>query len=208
MQRPLRVGLDLIYMLDRSGGSGTYARELIPALLGVEPETRITAWVNAEAPAALLEAPWASEVEFVRTPVRFTGGGPQRPLVRMGAEWLGVPWQAARRQLDVVHGLANVAPLVQPRAATVVTVLDLIWLSFPESMDPWSTWAMKATAPPSARAADRVLAISEWARDDLVARLRLPREKIDVTPLGIRRGALAEPAPEDELRRSLELGDA
>jgi glycosyltransferase involved in cell wall biosynthesis len=90
----------------------------------------------------------------------------------------------------------------------VVTLLDLIWLSFPESMDPWSTWAMKATAPPSARAVDRVLAISEAAADDLADRLRLPRAKIDVTPLGIRRGALADPAPEADVRRSLELGGA
>ena len=39
----------------------------------------------------------------------------------MGAEWLGLPWLAARRRVDVVHGLANITPLFPPRAARVVT---------------------------------------------------------------------------------------
>ena len=51
MSRPLRVGLNLVYLVEGSGGAGTYARELIPALLAVEPATRITAFVGRSAPA-------------------------------------------------------------------------------------------------------------------------------------------------------------
>jgi hypothetical protein len=34
MSRPLRVGLKLAYLVEDSGGSGRYARELIPARRG------------------------------------------------------------------------------------------------------------------------------------------------------------------------------
>ena len=51
MSRPLRVGLNLVYLVEGSGGTGTYARELIPALLAVEPATRITAFVGRTAPS-------------------------------------------------------------------------------------------------------------------------------------------------------------
>ena len=46
MSRPLRVGLNLAYLVRRSGGAGTYARELIPELLAAG--ARITAFVSQE----------------------------------------------------------------------------------------------------------------------------------------------------------------
>src|SRR5687768_14205663 len=46
MDRPLRVGLNLAYLVRRSGGAGTYARELIPELL--ELGARITAFASRE----------------------------------------------------------------------------------------------------------------------------------------------------------------
>jgi glycosyltransferase involved in cell wall biosynthesis len=202
------VGLNLIYLLDSSGGAGTYARELIRALLAVEPDMHITAFVNPEAPRSLVEAPWAEPVDWVTLPVDMSSGRPHTMAARMGAQWGAIPWLAARRRLDVVHGLANVAPLAAPRVATVVTLLDLIWLSFPTTMTRLATIAMKVSALPSAHAADRVIAISEAARDDMVERIRLPRSKVDVTPLGIRQDPTVAPAEEAELRRRLGLGEA
>ena len=207
-ERPLRVGLNLVYLLDSSGGAGTYARELIRALLAVEPDTEITAFVNPAAPASLREAAWAEPVEWVELPVDMTVASPEAMARRMAAQWITVPWLAARRRLHVVHGLANITPLVAPRVTTLVTLLDLIWLSFPNTMDAKATLAMKATAIPSARCAGRVIAISEAARDDMIERIGVKPAKVDVTPLGIRQDPTVEPAPEAELRRRFELGDA
>src|SRR5215218_8800956 len=126
-QRPLRVGLNLVYLLESSGGAATYARELIRALLAVEPQTRITAFVNPEAPRSLIEATWADGVDWVTLPVDMSSGRSHTMIARIASQWAAVPWIAARRHLDVVHGLANVVPLAAPRVATVVTLLDLIW---------------------------------------------------------------------------------
>ena len=208
MSRPLRIGLNLVYLEERSGGAGTYARELIPALLEAEPGTRITAFVSSEAPAWLDAAPWRPEIDVVTYPITVTHGPPGNFALTMGAQWIALPWQAARRRLDVVHGLANITPLAAPRVATVVTVLDLIWIRFAHTLDRRATVGMKLVTPPSAHRADRVIAISHAAKADLAQTLRLPESKIDVTHLGMHpREQEAPPTPERELRERLGLGD-
>ena len=208
MSRPLRVGLNLVYLVEGAGGAGTYARELIPALLAVEPETRITAFVGRTAPPDSREAAWASQIDWVTLPVVYDSSSPWTPLLNGTAQWAALPWIAARRRLDVVHGLANVVPLVSPRVARVVSLLDLIWLHFPSTMSRRATLAMKATALPSARVADRVIAISHAAKRDMVETVGLDPDKIDVTPLGVRDADLAEPTAEADLRAELGLGRA
>lgn len=204
----MRVGLNLVYLVRDSGGAGRYARELIRALHAVEPGTEITAFVSSEVPDDVTGADWDGQVEFVRFPVTVTHGPPGNFAFTMGAQWGAIPWLAARRRLDVVHGLANITPLLAPRVATVVTVLDLIWMRYPTTLERRATIGMKMTTPPSARRATRVIAISEAAKEDLVETLGLPPEKIDVTPLGFRLDDRVAPEPEAVLRERFALGDA
>ena len=208
MDRPLRIGLNLAYLVRRSGGAGTYARELIPELLLAEPGTRITAFVSQEVDPEDRAAPWASEIEWVELPMTVTHGPPWNFLRSMRSQWLTVPRGAGRERLDVVHGLANVTPLYAPRVARVVTLLDLIWLRHSDTMTQRETIAMKASAIPSARRADRVVAISHAARADLIATLRLDPTRVDVTHLGVRVDPSAPAAEGADLRARLELGDA
>jgi glycosyltransferase involved in cell wall biosynthesis len=204
--RPLRIGLNLVYLVRRAGGAGTYARELIPELLRAEPRTHVTAFASRELAPEDRQAPWADEVEWVELPLTVTHGPPWNSLRSMRAQWLTIPFVAARRQLDVVHGLANVAPLVAPGVATVVTLLDLVWMRYPDTMTARETLGMKLSAIPSARTADRVIAISAAARDDMGETLGLDPRRIDVTPLGVRVDGRATAACEEELRAELDLG--
>jgi glycosyltransferase involved in cell wall biosynthesis len=203
----MRVGLNLVYLVRRAGGAGTYARELIPELLIAEPGLRITAFVSRELDPEDRRRPWASEVEWVELPVTVTHGPPWNSLRSMRAQWLSTPRRAVGRRLDVVHGLANVAPIVSPSVATVVTLLDLIWLRHPDTMTARETLGMKLSAIPSARMADRVIAISEAARSDMVRTLGLNPGRIDVTPLGVRLDGDAPIAGEARLRAALDLGE-
>lgn len=203
MTRPLRVGMNLLFASPSAGGAKRYAEELLRAMLAVEPETEVTAFVSAEAPEELLAI---EPVRWIRHGV--SHGGAWSSARALFAQWGTQPWHAARMRLDVVHGLANVAPLVLPRAKRVVTVLDLIWLRHKGSMSAKDTLAMRATAIPSARRAHRVIAISETAKRDLVETLGLPEDRIDVTLLGVNMDGPAAPAPEALLRAALDLGDA
>jgi glycosyltransferase involved in cell wall biosynthesis len=202
-RRPLRIGLNLLYLVSGAGGLGRYARELMRALRVVEPDIELTGFVSAELPPDVLAAPWAEGIEWVELPVTVTHGPPWNFVNTLRSQWATMPWLAARRRLDVVHGLANTAPLVSPRVATVVTVLDLIWMRHPQTMGRRARIGMKVVTPLSARRADRVIAISDTVKQDLVNTLALPARKIDAIPLGIRLDELVAPTPVPDLRATL-----
>jgi glycosyltransferase involved in cell wall biosynthesis len=206
MSVPLRVGLNLAFAVSDSGGSSRYAHELIPALLRATDDLRLTAFVNAEAPASLTAAAWAGEVEWIRLPNRPTRAGVGSVLTSLGAQWIMLPAIAARRRIALVHGLANVVPPLSPQVATVATVLDVIWLRHANTMGLRGTLGMRLASPISARRADRVIAISESGKRDVVAAFGLPAEKVDVTPLGVS-PAGGDATPEPDLRARLGLAD-
>lgn len=176
----LRVGFNLAYLVEDSGGSGTYARQLLPHLLLAEPDIELTAWIGTTAPEWLEREPWAGEVRWIRLPVPGLG----TPW-HLWHELAGIGFDARRRRLDLVHGLAYLAPLVHPGVATVATILDVIWIHHPEATGARFRAVMGTLAPMVGRRSTRIIAISEAARDDIAATLHLDIEKFDVTPLGI-----------------------
>jgi glycosyltransferase involved in cell wall biosynthesis len=204
----MHVGLNLIYLAPDSGGTGTYARGLIPALLEVDPGLRLTLFTSASEPRDLRAQPWAGEVHWTRVPVPGSGGAPWTFFPRTAAQWGALPLLAARRGIDVVHGLAYLAPVVRgARTASVVSVHDLIWMHDPQAMTRLAKIAMRLIAPPSIRAADRVITGSAHAAQDIARTLGIPAERIAVVAHGAG-GAPATPAtPEPALRRRLGLGD-
>ena len=185
MRRPssggmLRVGLDLVYLVEDSGGSGTYARQLVPHMLEADPSLQLSAWIGTTAPDWLMREPWAERVRWIRLPVRGVGS----PW-HMWHELVGIGLDARRREIDLVHGLANLGPLVHPGVVTVTTILDVIWVHHPEAATLLFRTMGRTLTPPVGRSSTRILAISEAARDDIAATLHLDVEKFDVTPLGI-----------------------
>ena len=205
MSRPLRVGLNLFHVAPGAGGTLTYARELLHGLLAVEPQTRITAFVTEQLPAAFREEDWAGAVEWVRVPGRVTDGRPWNSALSLWSQWGIEPLRARSRRLDVLHGQANAVAPLSP-VPTVATILDLIWMHYRGTMRGRDRFGMEVVTRASARRAARLIAISEAGRDDIATTLGVARERIDVTPLGVRLGGSAPATPQDELRRSLGLG--
>ncbi|MCU1447877.1 MAG: glycosyltransferase family 4 protein [Acidimicrobiales bacterium] len=199
--RPLHVGLDLVYWVPDSGGSGTYASELIPALHAAEPGSRVTAWVGRDAPQGLDRRDWGGRTSFVHLPVRSVGSPTHLPM-----ELFGLGLDAARRGVDVVHGLAYVAPVVAPRVATVVSLLDVAWRHYPEALDGRTRLMFRLLSTTCGRRCDRVVTISESMRDEVVRTLRLAPSKVDVTPLGVA-PPRARATPEEEMRAALGIAD-
>jgi glycosyltransferase involved in cell wall biosynthesis len=204
--RDLHVGLNLTYLLNESGGAGTYARQLIPALLTAEPGLRLTAFTSADSPAWLLESEWSDQIEVVRFGVSAASGPPWQTGQVLLKQWLTLPRLARRRGVDVVHGLANIVPPVMPGVASVVSVLDVIWKHFPQTLSRRSTFGMKVVTPVSARRADRVIALTDAAAASISSAFSIPRSKFDITPLAPAMGGAV--SAEQDVRTSLGLGDA
>jgi glycosyltransferase involved in cell wall biosynthesis len=201
---PLRVGLNFIFMQAASGGVGRYARELPGALLAVEPATEIHVFVSRDAPQDFFEEAWADSVRWVRCPT-----SAQAERGHLAFEFAALPLLAAARRLDVLHSLANLGPAIVPTAASVISLLDVIW------MRPPTDWggslsgqrALRRIVEHDMRYADLVFAISRAGAQEIERSLNVSSERIHVTPLGVR-PPTAVPASEDAVRTELALGEA
>jgi glycosyltransferase involved in cell wall biosynthesis len=198
----VHIGLNLIFLVPgETGGMEVYARELIPALVSqAPPGTRFTAFINREA-AAAGDGPWGEIVPAVTVPVH----------ARRRAQWVFgeqalLPPMATRARIDLLHSLASTAP-VWGRFRRVTTVHDLIYARFPETHSGVRDKGMRLLVPWAARRSERVIADSLSTREDLVKLVGLPRERIDVVPLGLGAPRRDDPVAESELRARLKLGD-
>jgi glycosyltransferase involved in cell wall biosynthesis len=190
------VGLNLVYLVPgETGGMEVYARELIPALVAeAGPQWRFTAFLSREAAAA--DGPW-SDLPSVTVPVRSANR----------AEWVRgeqalLPRLAARAGVDLVHSLATTAP-GWGRFARVTTVHDLQYRTIPEAHFGLRGLGMRVLVPLAARRSDRVIAISEATKADIMRYLHLPEGRIDVVHQGLGRHPGVAPRPVD----GLELGE-
>lgn len=184
--RPLRVGLDV--RMWHHTGIGRYIRELwtrLPAHdLTLVPFGPAPILAELDRPGVILDAPLHSLREQ------------------------GALWQAIRTHPpDVFHAPHLTVPLACP-VPLVATIHDLIPLHVPvlgklgtAYIRAMGTWLVPARAR-------RILTVSAFTRDDLIAR-GVPAERIIVTPLGVD-PRFGEPIPEDRaarFRASLGLPD-
>lgn len=95
--------------------------------------------------------------------------------------------QAAAMGADIYHGLSHEVPFIAGSAplATVVTMHDLIWHKFPQDFHAIDHHIYSYKYGRSARLADRVIAISECTRRDVIEILGVPEEKVDVIYQGV-----------------------
>jgi glycosyltransferase involved in cell wall biosynthesis len=196
--------LNFIFLRTGSGGAGRYARELPGALLAIEPATEIHIFVSREVPADLHTEAWADSVRWVRCPVDVKGGR-SHLLFEFGA----LPPLAAARRLDVLHSLANLGPAITPGLASVVSLLDVIWMRPPQDWGGSSSGqrSLRRIVEHDMRYVDRVFAISHAGAREIEQSLSVSPRRIGVTPLGVR-PPTAVPASEPEVRAELALGDA
>jgi hypothetical protein len=201
-ERPLRVALNLLFLGEQAGGIGRYARALPAALLEAEPHTEITTIVSRAAPADLFEEPWAREVKWLRLPVANRGA---RLVI---AEHVLSPLALARRA-EVLHSPANSGPVITPGMASVVSLMDVIWLVRPHEWDedPAARSATLRQVRHSVRFADRVFAPSAAAASEIAERLAVDPEKLSLTPLGVS-GPPAQAHDSSTIRSRLELGSS
>jgi glycosyltransferase involved in cell wall biosynthesis len=196
----VRLGLNVVFLEPQMGGIEIYVRRLVPALLEARPDLRIALFANRVGGAALATSPWAADVELVMHPLLGTRG------TRALSEAMLLDRLARRRRCDLLHSVAMTAPL-RPTVPSVVSIPDVTWLRVPGAVPGPTKRLWKALVVPAARRALRVIVYSEVARGEVAEAFEIARDRIDVVPLGPGRDPVADPTPEAELRRRLQLGD-
>jgi glycosyltransferase involved in cell wall biosynthesis len=114
---------------------------------------------------------------------QFRFGGPNRlSTVLRDVLWypLALP-RAARKRTDVLHCPTFRGPW-HSGVPLVVTVHDLAVLRHPATFNQWTRRYSRLAVPRVARAARRLIAVSEFTRGEIVELLGVPAERIDVIP--------------------------
>lgn len=163
----MRVAVDAHVIGEGETGNETYTVNLLRGLAASPSQDSYQVLTpHPERLRAAIELPENFEVVSV---------WPGHPVVRIP---FAIPAAVRRYRSDVLH-VSYVAP---PKAAcqTVVTVHDLSYLVYPDSVSVRTRIILTTLVPLSVRRAARVIAVSDHTKRDLVARYRLPPDRIAV----------------------------
>ncbi len=158
----------------RGAGISAYEQNLLTALATVGKDMAFTAVVAApewQAPGSL---------QVYRAPKRA-----QQPVFRILWEQVRLPLVIRRLGTHLFHALAFVVPLWGLVIPQVITVHDLSFVRFPETLPPWKARYLRWFTRLSLKRAARIIAVSESTRRDVLAWLSLPPERVVTVHNGV-----------------------
>lgn len=170
----MKLGVSLAFLSGRKGGMETYVRELYTRLPDHLPGAEFIGFASTQ--ALTLAQPWF--------PGRLTD---MQVDANNRSEWalaelFGVPRRARGDAVDVLHAPANFGPVTaSPR--TILTIHDLIAHRHPEYVPGPYAVAIRGLVRGAARQAQRILTPSAATAADVETLLRVPHDRITVTPL-------------------------
>ena len=152
----MRVGLDVAALLQTRAGTARWVKGLRGAL-------------EARGDVELVPLSW--------------GGTGRLTAVARDVAWYPflLPRSAGRADVDVLHCTIFRAPL-RARVPTILTVHDLAVLRHPEVFPLWTRLYGRTALRPTIRAADRVIAVSEFSKREVIELADVDPDRIDVVP--------------------------
>lgn len=181
----MKIAFDAKRFFHNTSGLGNYSRDLVRILSEYEPENEylLLNKNKSERGKEILERP---NVHFIET----SKGNLSRQL-KMGKD-------AQRQGADIFHGLSGELPLKwDPKPIKkVVTIHDLIFVRYPQYYSFFDRkihfWKFKKAAD----SADKIIAISEQTKRDIIRYLKVPETKIEVIYQGCHHAFKEQQSPE------------
>ena len=166
----MRIAIDAHSVGTGLGGNETYATHLVEALAEIDAVNQYTIYVTKREAAGRFSHRWPN----------FTARAtlPHTPLIRIP---LTLSAELRRNPVDVLH-VQFTAPPMAP-CPVVVSIHDLSFEHLPETFKRRSRAQLRITVRRSARKAAHILALSEFAREDIIATYSLNPDKVSAVPL-------------------------
>ncbi len=177
------IGFDAKRIVRNATGLGSYSRTLINSLAAADADTRFILYAPdegrddlrqqiAEQPNVTFNIPHST---FHNIPLL---GGLE------GAIWRshGIVKDLKRDNVNLFHGLSGELPRGLQRAGIpgLVTIHDLIFLRHPEYYNPIDVFLYRRKFHATLREAQRIVAISQCTKRDILAFSNFPEDRIDV----------------------------
>lgn len=176
------IGFDAKRAAQNRTGLGNYSRFVLRGLSRFSSVDRLLLYVPHPQKTEALEGVAEERGAELRFPVR----GLWKWLRSLWRVW-GVTPDLAADGVQLFHGLSNELPLNIRRAKgvkSVVTIHDLIFMRYPQYYKPVDRWIYRYKFRRACEQADRIIAVSECTKRDIVHFFGTPEEKIDVVYQG------------------------
>ena len=157
----------------RGAGASGYIYNILHHLPAAAPELRYTVFLHEPR----FSPPQDMRVKRSRWPTVV-------PYKRIVWEQVVAPIVLRREQVDLLHAMAFVVPMISP-CPTVVTILDLSFMLFPSAFKTLNRLYLRVMTRASVRRAKYVIAISESTRRDIISRLGVPGERVKTIYCGV-----------------------
>jgi glycosyltransferase involved in cell wall biosynthesis len=170
----MKIGYDAKRAFYNNTGLGNYSRWLIKGIASLNPSNTL-----------YLYTPKAK----ANPRLNFIGDYPNIHTVTPKSKWFTSWWRSRGIVKDLIHdgielyhGLSHELPssIEQTGIKSVVTVHDLIFMRYPKQFGPINYRIYLAKIKHACRVADRIIAISQKTKDDLVELLGIDPKKIEV----------------------------
>ena len=176
------IGFDGKRAAQNRTGLGNYSRFVLRGLSRFSRAGRLVLYVPSLGKATCLEGVDEERAVELKEPRR----GIWRWLRSLWRVW-GVTSELEGDGIRLFHGLSGELPLNICKARNVrriVTIHDLIFLRYPEFYKPIDRWIYRFKFRRACRMADRVIAVSECTKRDIMHYFGTPEEKIKVVYQG------------------------
>lgn len=185
----MHVAIDLFPLTGGDAGLERYARQLIHSVATRGTENRYTLLMNRKTPGSL--SPDTSNVSIRRLSTPRTA-----PFV-----WnqLYLPAQLSTGEFDLIHSPVSPPVFLTPRTPYVVTVHDLTFKFYPETMTRFARTYWSVCTRYGIGGADAIITVSESTKRDLVTEYDMPSERVTAVSLAIDEG-LDRSVTDDECR--------
>jgi glycosyltransferase involved in cell wall biosynthesis len=170
----MRIGYDAKRAFYNFTGLGNFARTLLTDLMRYEPDNQY-----------LLFTPRVhrnkSINEFMQAIEEAEIVSPPHPMHRLWRSW-GVSLTAAKNGVQLYHGLSHELPrgLKRKKIRSVVTMHDIIYKIYPKYYSSTDRAIYQSKSSHACKTADRIIAISESTKQDIIEEFKVPPERIQV----------------------------
>ena len=189
------IGFDAKRAAQNRTGLGNYSRFVLRSLCRQQVAERLLLYIpNPHKISALDGLDHEPQVE-----VRYPPHGIWSWLSSLWRVW-GMTGELSTDGVRLFHGLSNELPLNIRRAKSircVVTIHDLIFLRYPQYYKPIDRWIYRYKFRRACKQADRVIAVSECTKKDIMHFFDIPEQKIEVVYQGCDE-RFRQPASEDK----------
>jgi glycosyltransferase involved in cell wall biosynthesis len=188
----MEIGFDAKRAIQNNTGLGNYSRYIIETLSKYYPANNYILFAPKQKENSRLN------IIFSRTNITFVF--PRGMAKTFSSLWriFGIKKDIRKHNPAIYHGLSNELPfgIRKTGVKSVVTVHDLIFLRYPGYYKPVDRFIYRLKFQYACKKADKIIAVSECTKRDIISFFHIPEEKIAVVYQGCHPDFLIEVSEE------------